>query len=92
MVHGRVQSVWVGGCARGGRRARAGGRSVSRDEEYLTNSRSAGLGCARVGCWRRRMRMKDIYRHGIQCWGGIVTVTSIHACDCSTAIVRRLLR
>lgn len=43
MVHGRVLGVRV--CSRWAE-ARAGGRSVSRDEEYLTNSRSAGLGCA----------------------------------------------
>lgn len=45
--YGSRQSVGLGGrvCSRWAE-ARAGGRSVSRDEEYLTNSRSAGLGCA----------------------------------------------
>lgn len=46
----------------GGGPGLAVGRSLV-TREYLTNSRSAGLGCARAACWRRRM--KNIYRHGM---------------------------
>ena len=58
----RVLSGRAGVLEVGGGPGLAVGRSLV-TREYLTNSRSAGLGCARAACWRRRM--KNIYRHGI---------------------------
>lgn len=60
----RVLSGRAGVLEVGGGPGLAVGRSLV-TREYLTNSRSAGLGCARAACCWRRMRMKTIiYRHG----------------------------